>query len=142
MRRLVAALVVFGLLAGCGRGDHISDAVSAQLVAQVQAVRAAAERGDAVAATARLAELRQRVTQLTASGELHDAQAAKVLAASSEVEAQLGALPPASTTSAPTVRSDATTSTTDEQPPKRDEKPQKKAKDPPRKPDAKAAAND
>jgi hypothetical protein len=137
---VVTFVVMVGLgLAACGGGDGIGDAASAQLVAQVQSVRGAVERGDAGTAAARLDELRQHVTQLRDAGELDDAQAAEVLVASAEVEAQLASLSPASAvTSAASPSSEpasSTTSTTSDEQRTPDEKDQKKAKNEHRKGD-------
>lgn len=89
MRRLGTLMLL--VLMACGQeADGIGHSAAATLEPQVQQVRAAATNGDRAGAAARLAELRQTVADLRQRGELSDDAAAKVLAAATAVEAQLG----------------------------------------------------
>jgi predicted small lipoprotein YifL len=97
VRHRVASVVVLLLaisLVGCGRESGVGQQASDKLTPGVQAIRAAAASGDREAATEKLAELRQTVAELRAAGQLSEAGAAKVLAATTDVEVQLAALPP------------------------------------------------
>jgi hypothetical protein len=112
MKWLFALLLLSGLIA-CGGNDGISEPASARLTPDVQALRASAASGDSAGAYESLAELRQSVAELRQAGELSEAEAAKVLAASADVEAQLSRLTPAPTpTAKSSVDTDATTTTT------------------------------
>lgn len=89
MRRLSALLLL--VLAACGhQADGIGARAAAALEPQVQQVRAAATNGDRAGAAVKLAVLRQTVADLRTRGEISDEGAAKVLAAATAVEAQLG----------------------------------------------------
>jgi hypothetical protein len=107
----MVALVV--ALAGCGTDGGIGEA-SATLAPRVAAIRAAAANGDAAAAVGELAALRQSVASLRAAGELSDDDAARVLTASAEVEAELATLAPSvpSPQTASTVAGAVTTTST------------------------------
>lgn len=90
MRRRLGPLLLLVLVA-CGQeAAGIGQKASATLDPKVQQVRAAATSGDRVGAARTLTELRQTIADLRQRGELTEAGAAKVLAAASEVEAQLG----------------------------------------------------
>ena len=89
MRRLGTILLL--VLMACGQeADGIGRSAADALEPQVQQVRAAATNGDRAEAAAKLAELRQTVSDLRQRGELTEGGAAKVLAAAAAVEAQLG----------------------------------------------------
>jgi hypothetical protein len=88
------------LLAGCGsESPGISDEASQSLETQVQAVRQSAQSFDPAGVESGLAELRTSVARLKADGEIDDQRAAVILAAATDVEAQLDVVP--TTTTAP-----------------------------------------
>jgi hypothetical protein len=88
-RRFAALLVL--LLVACGQeAAGIGQRGSAALGPQVRQVRASASSGDLAGAQRTLAEIRQTVADLRQRGELSDAGASRVLAATAGVEAQLG----------------------------------------------------
>lgn len=94
--RLSKHLVLLGLLisvVGCGNEAGVGLVASERLTPEVQAIRAAAENGDREAATEKLAELRQKVAELRAAGQVSEAAASQILAAANEVEVQLAVLP-------------------------------------------------
>lgn len=97
MRRvafLVAASSVLALtLVSCGRDPTVGAEASAVLTPEVSAIRGAAEAGEREEATEQLAELRGTVAELRSSGRLTSAGADRILAAISDVEAQLRLLP-------------------------------------------------
>ncbi len=107
-RFAVAALLL--LVPACGGGSEVSEAAAARLQPQVQALREAAATGSQDAANRELAELRALVAELSATEELSERGARRVLAAADRVEANLALL--ATTTTAP-----PTTPTTTAPPP-------------------------
>lgn len=134
---IVALLVV---VPACGEeGSDISETAAIQLDSQVQDLRRAAADGSREAAGQELAELRRLVEELSASGELGDDGAGRILAAAEEVEANLDLLVPTSTsppvTTAPTTTTTTTTTTlatsttTEEPPPPKDEEEQDQDRD-------------
>ena len=110
-RFAVAALLL--LVPACG-GSQVSEAAATRLQPQVQALREAAATGSQEAANRELAELRALVAELSATDELSQRGARRVLAAADRVEANLGLLADAdatTTTTATTVPPTTTTTT-------------------------------
>lgn len=123
MRGLVTLFFLVGLVA-CGGDSAISGSASARLIPQVEAVRAAATSGDSTAAHERLAELRQSVADLRQAGQISEQDAAKVLAASAAVEAQLPTLAAIPTTIESGGRTAETTTTLSKAKPNQNEEEQ------------------
>lgn len=104
-RFVVAALLV--LVPACGGDSQVSEAAATRLQPKVQALREAAATGSQDAAQRELAELRALVEELSATDELSDGGARRVLAAAERVEANLSLLaatttvPPTTTTAPP-----------------------------------------
>ncbi len=100
-RVVVAAIVTLGLL-GCG-GDSraVSPAASAALEEDVQQIRAAVAAGDLPSATLSLSDLRTRVTNLRAQGELNDAAMERILNEAAAVEQNLVLIPTTTAALAP-----------------------------------------
>ena len=95
-RRVLALIVAAGVavtLGGCGSEQGIGETASAALTPQVQAVRAAAEKGNRDEALTKLAGLRHTVAQVRTTGDMSDQGAATVLEAAADVERQLALLP-------------------------------------------------
>jgi hypothetical protein len=103
----IATAALAALLSGCGGPSAISRDASAQLVAAVGRVRAAAQAHDVATAQARLADVRRRVLLLRANGELTQTAAGRILSAADLVASDL----PLATTSTSTTTSSTTTST-------------------------------
>lgn len=122
MRRsalLLAAILVVVPACG-GGGTDVSEAAAIQLEPEVQALRQAAADGNREAAGQELADLRRLVDELSATGELGGDGARRILAAATEVEANLDLLAGTSTTPTTTVPPATTappTTTTDPPPP-------------------------
>ncbi|MBW3616089.1 MAG: hypothetical protein KY439_12400, partial [Actinobacteria bacterium] len=104
-RFVVVALLV--LVPACGGDSQVSEAAATRLQPKVQALREAAATGSQDAAQRELAELRVLVEDLSATDELSDGGARRVLAAAERVEANLSLLaatttvPPTTTTAPP-----------------------------------------
>lgn len=107
-RFAVAALLL--LVPACG-GSQVSEAAATRLQPKVQALREAAATGSQEAANRELAELRALVGELSATDELSQRGARRVLTAADRVEANLGLLADAAapTTTATTVPPTTTT---------------------------------
>ena len=118
-RFAVAALLL--LAPACGGGSQVSEAAAARLQPQVQALREAAATGGQDAAKRELAELRALVGELSATDELSERGARRVLAAADRVEANLTLLD-TTTTAPPTT----TTTTTAPPPPPPEDKDEEK----------------
>jgi hypothetical protein len=118
-RARVVAVAFIGLaafLGACGgAGPAVSDDASARLGAQVTAVRAAVAAHDAEAAAEALATFRRTVGRLRRSGDVSVPRAAALLAAASDVEAQLTTI--TTTTTTTTTTPTTTTPTTRPAPP-------------------------
>lgn len=82
------------MFAGRGRGGA-GDSL-AGLQSQVQAVREAAQAGDSRVALERLSSLRASVISLRRQARISESRAQRILAAAGEVQANLGAIAPAS----------------------------------------------
>lgn len=95
------AVALLLLLPACGGDSQVSEAAATRLQPKVQALREAAATGSPDAAQRELAELRALVEELSATDELSDGVARRVLAAAERVEANL-ALLATTTTVAPT----------------------------------------
>ncbi len=108
MRKLVRVLVALVAMVGCGGSSAgIGQGAGGQLPPQVEQIKAAAMSGDRTTAAAELASLRASVTDLRQRNQLSEAGAARILAAAAEVEAQLGAPPPATASSPQTATTTA-----------------------------------
>ncbi|MBW3547377.1 MAG: hypothetical protein KY452_04465 [Actinobacteria bacterium] len=114
----VAVVALLLLVPACG-GSQVSEAAATRLQPQVQALREAAATGSQDAANRELAELRALVAELSATDELSQRGARRVLAAADRVEANL-ALLDTTTTAPPT-----TTATTAPPPPAEEEEEEK-----------------
>ena len=113
MRAIVAAAILVGVI-GCGRDAGIGEKASARLTPHVEALRAAAASGERAAADEQLAAIRRDVTELRQAGQLSEGEAAEVLAASADVEAQLASLTPSSSVSTPGTQATTTTGASEE----------------------------
>jgi hypothetical protein len=90
----MAVIALVGLLAAaCGRSAALPDEVAADLRDRVTSIRTAAGAGNRGDAEAALAELRRRVVELEAAGQVDDRRAAEILGAAAHVETQLALLP-------------------------------------------------
>ena len=103
--------LLLAALGGCGGSGGVPRSVAALLRPQVSAIRGAASAGDATGARAAAVELRRIVAAQQATGDLGAKQAATILAAANQVEAQLAMLAPPATAT-PTSTSTATVGST------------------------------
>lgn len=99
-RFVVVALLV--LVPACGGDSQVSEAAATRLQPKVQALREAAATGSQDAAQRELADLRALVEELSATDELSDGGARRILAAAEQVEANLALLAATTTTVPPT----------------------------------------
>lgn len=115
-----AVLAVVGLLVlvpACGgEGTAVTEAAAIQLEPKVQALRQATAEGRREAAGDELVDLRRLVDELSASGDLEEDAARRILAAASEVEANLDLLA-TTTTTIPATSTTVPATTTPEPPP-------------------------
>jgi ribosomal protein S20 len=96
-RALLVAVAIVGLaLSACG-GTSITAGAASELATRVQAVRAAASSGNRAGAKAALADLRAAVASLRRQGAISGDKAGAILAAASDVEANLSFLPTTTT---------------------------------------------
>lgn len=98
-RRQGLALVVVAAVAACGNGQPTTSGPAVELSQRVQQVRAAAGAGDVDTARDRLAELRTAVEDLRTRGEITDDDAARIGAATTEVDQGLDLLTTTTTAS-------------------------------------------
>jgi hypothetical protein len=118
MRRsaLFLAAILLVVPACGGGGTDVSEAAAIRLEPEVQALRQAAADGNREAAGQELADLRRLVDELSATGELGGDGARRILAAATEVEANLDLLASTSTIPATTAATTAPPITTTEPP--------------------------
>ena len=103
----VAAILAAVALAGCG-SPGITPAASATLTQQVAAVQSAAAGQNWSSASTLLTQLRTRVTQLQAQGDISAAKAAAILASADQVAALIPTAAPPSASPPPPSPSPAT----------------------------------
>lgn len=85
----ILSVVTAGALAACGTAPPMTASAARELSGAVQAVRSAALAGNPSLAESDLASLRANVASLEKAGELSPARAKAILAAASNVMAQL-----------------------------------------------------
>jgi hypothetical protein len=97
---LVAIALVTLLLTACGGGGMptMSDDAASRVQSQVTAVRNAVAARDADGAARALATLRSTVEHLRRSGDVSAAKASEIVAAATDVQAQLVAITTTTTT--------------------------------------------
>jgi hypothetical protein len=110
-RVAVASLLLLAPACGDG-GTDVTEAASARLQPQVQALREAAATGNPDAANHELDDLRRLVGELSSTGELGDDGARRILDAAERVEDNLALLATTTTTTSTTTTTTSTTTTT------------------------------
>ena len=88
-RRVIGALALVAVAAGCGSSGSMSDAARDRLDVLVGKVRAAAVARDRYAADRALASLRQSVRSYQQHGDISAARATEILDAAARVETRL-----------------------------------------------------
>jgi hypothetical protein len=110
VRRVAAAVLLLVTLAGCSSHPEIDARASRDLQARVDAIRTAADSGDAEGAQVALGQLERAVARWQRRGDLSADRASQILSAAQGAAAALGALvpttsPPATPSPSPSIES-------------------------------------